>query len=155
MRRIYTGIDIGTYHVKVVIASPGDSPDSPMQILGTGTSTSRGMRHGYIIDTKEATRSIREALHRAAGGAKVRVRRARVALGGVGLDEIRATGEVTLTPSGGVVTERDMERVLKESEKRAAPKLTNRAIVHTIPLEHRIDGIRVFGRPQGLQGTKL
>ena len=154
-RRIYTGIDIGTYHVKVVIASPAENPELPMQILGTGTASSRGMRHGYIIDTKEATKSIREALGRASAAAKVRVRRARVALGGVGLDEIRSTGEVTLTPSGGTVTEREIERALRESEKRAATKLTNRTVIHTIPLEFRVDGARVFGKPHGLQGTKL
>ena len=71
MKRIYTGIDIGTYHVKAVIASAGETPELPMQILGTGTAASKGMRHGYIIDTKEATKSIWEALARAATAAKV------------------------------------------------------------------------------------
>ena len=28
MRRVYTGIDIGTYHVKAVIAAPGESPET-------------------------------------------------------------------------------------------------------------------------------
>src|SRR3989344_1916742 len=155
MRKVYTGVDIGTYHVKVVIAAPAENPELPMQILGTGTSSSKGMRHGYIIDIKEATKSIREALHRAASAAKVRVRSARVALGGVGLDEIRSTGEITLTPSGGIVTDHEIERSLRESEKRATGKLTNRHIIHTIPLEFRIDGTKVFGKPQDLQGTKL
>ena len=155
MRKIYTGIDVGTYHVKVVIASPGESPEAPMQILGTGTASSKGMRHGYILDKKEATLSIREALHRAASQAKVRVRSARVALGGVGIDEIRSSAEISLTPSGGVVTEREIERALKESEKRASSKLTNRNIIHTIPVEFRVDGTKVFGKPNDLQGTKL
>lgn len=155
MRRVYTGIDIGTYHVKVVIAAPGESPELPMQILGTGTASSKGMRHGYIVDKREATKSVREALHRAASTAKVRVRRARVALGGVGLEEIRGSADLSLTPSGGIVTEQEIERALKESEKRASSKLINRTILHTIPLEFRIDGAKVFGKPQGLQGTKL
>ena len=155
MKKIYTGIDIGTYHVKVVIASPAENPELPMHILGTGTSTSRGMRHGYIVDPKEASKSIREALMRASTSAKVPVRRARVALGGVGLDEMRSSGDVTLTQSGGIVTDRDIERVLHESEKRIASKLTNRTIFHTIPLEFRVDGAKVFGKPHGLQSTKL
>jgi cell division protein FtsA len=33
--------------------------------------------------------------------------------------------------------------------------LANRTVVHTIPLEYRIDGTKVFGKPDGLQGTKL
>jgi cell division protein FtsA len=154
-RKVYCGIDIGTYHVKVVIAAPAENPDLPMQILGTGTATSRGMRHGYIIDRNEATRSVKEALARASSAARVQVRSARVGLGGVGIDEIRSTGDVTLTPSGGVVTQQQIDRATRESEKRASPKLSNRTIVHTIPIEYRVDGQKVFGQSIGMQGTKL
>lgn len=126
-----------------------------MKILGTGTATSRGMRLGYIVDAKEATKSIREAVSRAEGAAKVKVKSARLAVGGVGLEELRSSGDVSLTPSGGYVSERDIEKVLKESEKRAAPRLANKNIIHTIPIEFRIDGVKVLGKPQGLQGTKL
>ncbi len=154
-RPLYAGIDIGTYHVKVVIATPAENSELPLTIIGTGTSASRGLRHGYIIDKKEATKSIREALGRALGAAKVRVRGARVALGGIGLDEIRSTGEVALTVSGGIVTEREIERALRESEKKASAKLTNRTVIHAIPLEYRVDGTKVFGKPHGLQGTRL
>ena len=155
MRRFYTGIDIGTYHVKVVIATPPPSPELPLQIVGTGSATSKGMRHGYIIDKKEATKSVKEAIARAAASAKVSIKNARVALGGVGLDEIRSSAEITLTPSGGIVTDREIERVLKESQKKAMPKLINRTVIHTMPLEFRVDGARVFGKPNNLQGTKL
>lgn len=155
MRTFYTGIDIGTFNVKVVIAAPAENPEAPMQIIGTGTAVSKGMRHGYIVDRAEATRSIREALMRAQTAAKVVVKSARLALGGVGLDDIRSTGDVTLTQSGGVVTDRDIERAMQDSEKRATPKLVNRVVIHTIPLEYRVDGNKVFGKPAGLQGTKL
>ena len=154
-RKYYTGIDIGTYHVKVVIAAPPENPNLPMQILGTGAAASKGMRYGYIIDTHEATKSVKEAVQRASAASKLPVRSARVALGGLGLDEIRSSGDVTLTASGGIVTDREIERGLKESEKRVSTKLTNRTIIHTIPLQFRVDGERVFGKPLGLQGTKL
>ena len=154
-RRIYTGIDIGTYHVKVVIAAAPDNAELPMQVLGTGTSASRGMRHGYIVDSHEATKSIREAIQRASQAAHTPVRKARVALGGVSLDELRSTGEVSLTASGSIVTERDMDRALRESEKRMASKLANRTVIHAIPLEYRVDGTHVFGKPSGMQGAKL
>lgn len=155
MRKFYTGIDIGTFQVKVVICAPADNPDMPMQIIGTGTAASKGMRHGYILDRNEATRSIREAIQRASAAAKIRVSSARVALGGMGLDEIRATGEYPLTASGGVVTEREIDKAVAESEKRSSGKLTNRTVIHAIPLEYRVDGNKIFGKPLGLQGTKL
>lgn len=153
--KIYTGIDIGTYHVKVVIAMAPERSDIPMQILGTGMSGSRGLRHGYIIDKNEAIKSIREALQRASGAAKVRIQSARIAVGGVSMDEIRSSADITLTASGGVVTEREIERALSESVKRASQKLNNRSVIHTIPLEFRLDGVKVHGKAEGMQGTKL
>lgn len=154
-KKFYTGIDIGTYHVKAVIAAPAEKPDLPMQILGTGTAASKGLRHGYIVDTREAAQSVREAIARAASGAHVKLMNARVAVGGVGLEDMRSTGEISLTPSGGIVTNHDLERVVSESEKRASTKLANKSVLHAIPLEYRIDGAKVFGSPAGLQGAKL
>ena len=89
MAKIYTGIDIGTSHIKVVIST--QDPNGGLRIVATAMSGSKGMRHGYIINIPDATNSIREAVERAeraAGG--VRVRSARIAIGGVGLDELRA-----------------------------------------------------------------
>ena len=83
-------------------------PGAFMQILGTGTAASKGLRHGYIVDIKEAAQSVREAVARAAGASRIKVARARVAVGGVGLEDLRSTGELSLTPSGGVVTEHDI-----------------------------------------------
>lgn len=154
-RKFYVGVDIGSFQVKVVISAPAEQSDLPMQILATGTAPSRGMRHGFIIDRAEATKAIREALMRASAAAKVNIKSARVAMGGVGLDEIRSSGDTTLTASGGHVQERDIDRAMRESETRASGKITNRTIIHTIPLEYRVDGTKVFGKPHGLQGTKL
>ena len=152
---IYTGIDIGTYHVKAVLARPAENPESPMHIIGTGTASSRGMRHGYILDVAEASKSIREALQRAQSAAKVRVRSARVGIGGVGIEEIRSSGATTLTASGGIATDVAIQRAKAESQKQASQRLLNRVVLHSIPLEYKIDGERVLGQPHGLQGTKL
>ncbi len=154
-QNIFTGIDIGTHQVKVVIAAAPQSADSPMQILATATSSSKGMRHGYIVDTKEVAAAVRSAVDRASHAARVQVKTARVGMGGISLEEVRSNAEITLTASGAIATSHDIERVIDESEKRAASKLANRAIIHVIPLEFRLDGHPVQGRPTGMQGTKL
>jgi cell division protein FtsA len=154
-RPLYAGIDVGSQYVKVVIAGPPESPELPMTIIGTGSAPTHGMRQGYVMNVADVSRCVAEAVTRAAQAAKVTITHARISIGGVSLEELKSTGEVTLTTSAGVVTERDVERVLKESEKRAAAKLVNRTIVHTIPLSYRLDGLLIQGRPQGLRGTKL
>lgn len=154
-QKFYAGIDVGTHYVKVVVAAAPEHSDSPMQVLATATSPSKGIRHGYIVDVQEAARAIRDAVHRASQASRVPIKNARVAMGGISLEEIRSSADITLTASGGMVTPHEMERVLAESEKRASARLANRAVVHVIPLEYRLDGIPVQGRPVGLQGTKL
>lgn len=155
MRTFYTGIDIGTSAIKVVVAAPPERSDVPMQILGTGLSTSKGLRQGYVVDSAEVTRSLREALARASAAAKVTIKQARVGISGVGLEELHSTGEVSLTQSGSIVTDRDIERATKDSETRCSNKLANRIVIHAIPLEHRVDGTKILGKAVGMQGAKL
>lgn len=155
MRTLYTGIDIGTHHIKVIVAEAPERPDIPMHVLATATAMSKGMRHGYIVDQAEATRSIRECVARASAAIKMPITKARIAIGGISLDEIRSTGDVSLTSSSGVVTARDIEHAQSESERRASAKLVNRTILHTIPLEFRVDGTKTLGSPEGVQGAKL
>ncbi len=153
MKRYYTGIDIGTYHIKVVIAEA--VPGAGLRIAGTGSSISKGMRHGYIVSGKDATHSIGEALRAAETAAGTKVRTAYLAIGGIGLDEMRSTGEVTLTTSGGNVTPRDVDRAIQDSEKRISAQLTNRKVIHSLPLQYRLDGVKIPGRPVGMHGSKL
>lgn len=153
MKRYYTGIDIGTYHIKVVIAEA--VPGAGLRIAGTGSAISKGMRHGYIVSSKDATHSISEALHAAETAAGTKVRTAYLAIGGIGLDEMRSTGEVTLTASGGNVTPRDVDRAIQDSEKRISSQLTNRKVIHALPIQYRLDGVKISGRPVGMHGSKL
>lgn len=157
MSKIVTGIDIGSHHVKVVIAEQSGDPRMPPQILGTGYAESRGVKQGYITSTGEAARSVAAAVAQASRAARVKVKRAYLGVGGIGLDEYTARGEVVVERGDSVVTERDLPRAAKASEAALPPQATlNRKILHAIPLRHFVDGTRVLGRsPTGMKGAKL
>lgn len=155
-RKITAGIDIGSHHVKVVIAEsiPSRQQTLPV-IIGSGFAQSRGLRHGYIINQSDTSRSIVSAVRQAEKVAGVRIKRAYLSVGGVGLDEIHSQAEVTITRADSEVTDLDIDRVLAESEKRIRNQIVNRKMLHAIPLTYRIDGEPVLGRPRGMKGTKL
>lgn len=155
-RTITTGIDIGTTQVRVVIAEAvrGKSRALP-SIIGTGIAQSRGLRHGYIINSSDVVRSIRNAIDQAEKAAGVAVKRAYISIGGVGLDELRDTSQVLISRADSEVTAFDIEKALSESEKRVTDKTLNRKILHVVPLRFRLDGEKVLGRPHGMKGTKL
>ena len=57
-RRIATGIDIGTYQVKVVVVEELIDPKTharQLRIIGTGLAESKGLRHGYIVNKEWAS----------------------------------------------------------------------------------------------------
>jgi len=121
MSKIVTGIDVGTYHVKVVIAESADDPRQPPRILGTGYAESRGMKNGYILSQAETTRSIAAAVAQASKAAHVKVKRAYVSISGIGVDEAFSRGEAVVERGDSEITERDIPRAIAASEKSLAP----------------------------------
>lgn len=156
-RNIVTGIDIGTHRVKVVIAErSSDKNHGVPHIIGRGLAESKGLRHGYIINTHEAVRSIRAAVSAAERKAEVQVKRAYVSIGGISLESTTAIGSTIISRGDSEITEMDTEQVIQISEQ-AIPKnnAINRKIIHAIPLQYKIDGKLVLGRPVGMKGVKL
>lgn len=149
-----TGIDVGTYHVKVVISSETKDSSVP-QIIGTGYAESRGLRNGYIINESDVVRSVRNAVAQAEKASGVKVRHAYISMGGIGLDEIHAHGEAITSRADSVITQIDIDKAIEVSEEMIQEKIPNRRILHAIPLHYTIDGERVHGRPHDLRGTKL
>lgn len=150
-----TGIDVGTYHVKVVIASAAKEASGVPQIIGTGYAESRGLRNGYIINESDVVRSVRNAVAQAEKASGVKVRRAYISMGGIGLDEIHAHGEAITSRADSVISQVDIDKAVEASEESIRERIPNRRILHAIPLHFTIDGERVYGRPHELKGTKL
>ncbi|MBI5126511.1 MAG: cell division protein FtsA [Candidatus Taylorbacteria bacterium] len=155
-RPIITGIDIGTYHVKVVIAHPATKSSSAPVIIGTGVSESRGIRHGYITSVHDIGRSIRAALDEAERKAKVKVKRAFISIGGIGLGSITSQGATIVTRADNEITQLDVKKAHEQSEHDIqASAILNRKIIHSVPLEYKIDGKKVLGKPEGMKAQRL
>ncbi|MGB4076655.1 MAG: cell division protein FtsA [Minisyncoccia bacterium] len=158
-RRIATGIDIGTHQTKVVIVEEvsGEGKGAPkgVRIIGTGLAPSAGLRHGYVVDAEDVAASVRTARRQAESAARIGIKSAFLAIGGISLDEARATGEVTISRADAEITDLDLEKALEAARITAEPFFTNRRILHEIPISFRIDGTRALGDPVGMKGTQL
>lgn len=155
-RRIATGIDIGTHQTKVVVVEEVDTPEgSAIRIIGTGLAETQGIRHGYVVDLADATTSILAAKRQAEATARVPIRAGFLAIGGVSLDEVRGGGETIISRADSEITELDIEKVREAARHAAEPGFLNRRVLHEIPLEFRVDGVKTLGEPLGMKGTKL
>lgn len=150
------GIDIGTHQVRVVVARAvrGAGRDHP-KVVGTGYTESKGLRNGYIVNVPDVTRAIRIAAKQAEETAGATIKSAFLAVGGIGLDEVRSRGEAVIARADAEVTNLDIEKATDASREAVKGRLANRRILHTIPLSYAIDGAEVLGRPQGMKGSKI
>ena len=151
-RNITTGIDIGTSNIRVLIAEYKDG--AMPEVIGTGVAESRGLRHGYIVNTQEAEESIRKAIARAEKMAGVRVKKAFVAIGGLSLESKIESATVFISRADNEVSDLDISNAIDACEEHLNSS-TNRQIIHAIPTQFHLDGELVLGKPIGMKGSRL
>ena len=156
-RNISTGIDVGTYQVKVVTGEYIKTRDKDYKrIIGTGSSGSNGLRYGYIVNTGDVTKSVLEAIEQAEKTSKTKIRRANISIGGVSVESIIATGSTIISRADSEIMDLDVDRVLQAAENSLPQAIAlNRKILHRIPLLYKIDGKEALGHPSGMKGIKL
>ncbi len=158
MRNITVGIDIGTYQVKVVVAElVRENNKNVTKILGTGLTESKGLRHGYIINSADVTQSIQAAVRQAEKTSGVKINKAYVAVGGIGLSGITSSSSTMIGRADLQITDLDIEKLNEICEQNISPNLIqNHRILHSIPLSYKIDGKPVLAKtPIDMKGTKL
>jgi len=126
-----------------------------LHIIGTGLAESKGLRHGYIVNKEEVAVSILKAKQQAESIARVPIRSAFLAVGGISLDEARATGSTVISRADQEITALDLDKAAKVAREVAAPGFLNRHVLHSIPLEYRVDGVKTLGDPLGMSGVRL
>ncbi len=157
-RKISTGIDIGTHRIKVAVAEDLKSEDgshSPY-IIGAGVAESKGMRHGRIMNIKDAARSIRSAINQAEKTSKTKIKKVFLSIGGIGLETIISKSSVMISKADSEITDLDVKKVLVAAQHEI-PKsaLVNKEIIHSIPLSYKIDDELLMARPKGMHAGKL
>lgn len=146
------GIDIGTHSVKVIVMGFDKDKKEPV-VLSTGTAPTIGMRFGYITNIDSVTESIKKAVKQAENVLGIKIRKAYVSIGGISLSSTLSTGSVIISKADQEITNLDVLKVISNSEENL--DITNKKIIHTIPIGYKLDGKDIYARPEGLKGIKL
>ncbi len=156
-RSIVTGIDIGTYQVKVVIASTHELNEKGFpRVLATGIAETKGIRHGYVVNAEDVAKSIHTAVKNAERIAKHKIKRAFVSIGGIGLGTITSTCAIMVTRADSEITALDIQKLHHQCEKDIPQNIIlNKKIIHQIPIQYKIDGKPVLGKPEGMKAHRL
>ena len=152
IRNITVGIDIGSSTTRVVVGEYLKGDKNP-KVIGVGESNSIGVRRGYIVDPNSALASLKQAVSLAEKSAGVKIKRAFVTVSGISLRSENMTGGTVVSKANGEVTNLDINKVLEDCEDNL--RLTNKRVVQVYPVSFKLDGKDVFGRIEGMRGTKL
>jgi cell division protein FtsA len=145
------GIDVGTHFIKVVVV--GFNNNKEKNILATGIAMTEGMRFGYITNVNLVAESIKKAIKQAENILGQKIHQAFISVGGINLNSIISTGSVIISKADQEITNLDVNKVINNSEENL--ELTNKKIIHAIPIAYKLDGKEIHARPEGLIGIKL
>jgi cell division protein FtsA len=160
-KNISVGIDIGTYQIKVVVVenakiSSPEGTKNTHRVIGTGFAESKGLRHGYIINSGDTVKSLAIALTEAEKTSGLKIKRAFLSIGGIGVGSVVSSGSIIIPRADSEITEIDVKNVLSVAESEIPANISiNKKIIHTIPISYKIDGRTVLGRPVGMKGIKF
>ena len=148
---IVVSLDIGSTTIRIVIAEYDGT--GRLQIVGWGSSPSRGVRVGVITNMEEAIKVVSEAINVAEQMAGRTVTHLYTGIAGGSIECYNSRGVVAVTDRGKEITEQDVDRVLEAAKALVIP--LDRQILHVIPQEFTIDGQSGIIKPLNQIGVRL
>ena len=154
-RQISSGIDVGNHQTKIMVTETMGGSLLP-RIIGVGVAESKGLRRGFIVNTEEVAKSVKNAINQAEKTTGLQIKKASLSVGGVGVNAFTQIGATAISRADLEITNLDINKAVEESQNAIAESvLLNRKIIHNIPISFKIDGKLVLGQPAGMKGAKL
>lgn len=148
--QILVGLDIGTTKIFAIVSEVTE--DGALNIIGVGSSPSRGLRKGVVVDIESTVESIKKAVEEAELMAAVQINSVYTGIAGSHISAENCKGVVALKKSE--VTRDDIQRAV-ESARTLAVVPHERRILHVLPREFMVDGQEGVREPLGLSGNRL
>nr|WP_320048494.1 cell division protein FtsA [uncultured Desulfuromonas sp.] len=145
---LIVGLDIGTTKICAIIAS---MTDSGLDIVGIGTSVSRGLRKGVVINIESTVEAIKKALQEAELMAGCEINSVFAGIAGAHITGFNSQGVIAI--KNREVTSEDVQRVIDAAKAIAIPM--DREVIHVIPQEFIIDDQDGIKEPLGMSGVRL
>ena len=146
---LIAGIDIGTSKTDVVIGERG--PSGEISIIGVGTSPSRGLRKGVVINIEATVEAISSAVSQAEAMAGTEIRSVFASISGSHIKGFNSHGIVGI--KNKEVSQDDVDRVIEAAKAVAIP--LDREVLHVLPQEYIIDEQDGIREPRGMSGVRL
>jgi cell division protein FtsA len=148
-RNLIVGLDIGTSKVVAIVAEL--SPEGRIEVIGLGSSASRGLKRGVVVNIESTVQSIQRAIEEAELMAGCEINTVYTGIAGSHVKSLNSHGIVAIRDKE--VSATDVERVIDAARAVAIP--ADQQVLHVLPQEFIIDSQEGIPEPIGMSGVRL
>ncbi|MCA1925444.1 MAG: cell division protein FtsA [Thiobacillus sp.] len=148
-KNLVVGLDIGTSKIVCIVAEVND--EGGLDIIGMGSSPSRGLRRGVVVNIEATVNAIQRALEEAELMADCKIREVYTGIAGSHIKSFNSHGMFAIKDRE--ISQMDVDRVVETA--RAVNIPTDQQILHTIPQEFIVDGQEDVRDPLGMSAVRL
>jgi cell division protein FtsA len=145
---LIVGLDIGTTKICAIV---GNVTEDGVDIVGIGSSPSRGLRKGVVINIETTVASIKKAVEEAELMAGCEIKSVYAGIAGGHIKGFNSQGVIAI--KNREVTSDDIRRVIDAAKAIAIPM--DREVIHILPQEFIIDDQDGIREPLGMSGVRL
>jgi cell division protein FtsA len=145
------GIDIGSSHVRAVIARPNEA--GGVDVVGIGETASKGLRKGVVVNLDATVEAVKAAIEEAELMAGFTVQECFVGVAGQHVKGLNSRGVVAIPHADQRIQASDVSRVVEAAKAIQIPK--DREILHALPQDFTVDEQEDVADPVGMQGQRL
>lgn len=143
------GVDIGTTKICVIVGTK--SEEGMVEIIGMGTSPSKGLRKGVVVNIDSTVESIKKAVEEAELMAGCEINSVCAGIAGGHIKSLNSRGVVAVKDKE--VNPGDVERVIDAARAISIPM--DREVLHVFPQEFIVDDQDGVKDPIGMSGVRL
>ena len=140
----FTGLDIGTSSIKVLVA---EHINGEMNVIGVSNTKSAGVKDGIIVDIEAAAAAIKSAITQAEKKAGISIGLVNVGLPANLLQIEPTQGMIPVTSESQEITDEDVKNVVRSALTKSMTP--DREVITFIPEEFVVDGSKVFAIREG------
>lgn len=148
-RSLIVGLDIGTSKVAAIVGEMAD--DGAIEVVGIGSSPSRGLKKGVVVNLESTVHSIQRAVEEAELMAGCQIHSVYAGIAGSHISSLNSHGIVAIKDKE--VSQGDVDRVIDSARAVAIP--ADQKILHILPQEFIIDRQEGIKEPVGMSGIRL
>ena len=149
MSDIYTGIDLGTSRIKIVVSQ---KVNDKFHVLASVSSPSKGIKNGFVEDTKLAVASVKSALKKIENSLGIKIEKVVACIPSVNCKMNIVLGAVNVVDYNEI-TGVDISNVLLDAMKEEEFK--SEELVTAMPISFTVDEQTDIKDPKGMKGSTL